>query len=373
MRIARRPLRVDSRPLASHLMSAELEAGRMPPFDIPAPSKGAQLPVPGPLRLVVRDINLVMAKSSRPWMYHIWALLRDVALPNLRAIDLQVAGVNQGDQSEVKWSEGGTVPEPAGRLLSRLSSHPPSEVSVHYCTAISPFIWRFVTTHLPAPGAAKRLLYVSAAQIDPVMGILRLFNDECECRRCNGKAEEVDYELQVYTDPTDGSLRCLSVGPEFSHMLTMQIEPSGTVSRVCLMMDDPSYFLPPSENPPSYPPAALDSTLTRLDQLCESLGATLRDVVIAYFPFHAQDPIPPAELASTMRGLRAQMPGTSGRRRLVFRTSRKAWEDFRDEHVEYDTVSERVFERGGSYWADVVLDGQQAAPLERQVDLSVRV
>lgn len=385
--------------------------------------------VPGPLRLVVREIQLLVNNAFRPWMYHVWALFRDVALPNLQRVDLTIegneseAGWRKSDEplldiglprtlpsahhiplhlltllnlrfrshatllrcstyhrterilcTRVKWPEGSPVSAPAGHLLSRLTSHIPDEVFLDECTSIASFVWRVVTTQPSTPGAAPRLLYISATQINAVMGILRLFSDECECRECEGRPTKWDYKLRVYTgahrltsyhmcsaslDPTDGAMRCLSLGCDIWHTLAVQIEPSGTVSRVCLMMDDASRFLPLGDNLPSdQSTAVLDSMLARLDQLCESLGDALREVVIAHFPFTENNAISEAELLERMHVLRDQMPGMARRQRLVFRASRKTARDFSGESIWFDAVVERVFECDGQYWKDIDLGDQ---------------
>ena len=133
------------------------------------------------------------------------------------------------------------------------------------------------------------------------------------------------------------------------HLLTMQIASTGTVSRVSLMTDKASNFLPSAAQ------IAPDSMLTRLDRLCELLGDTLREVVIALFPweeddFHElqSDPVKP------MRGLRDQMPSMGRRQRLVFRMSRKWGYVMFDS--EYDAVCKAVFDRKSQYWTNIALD-----------------
>ena len=143
----------------------------------------------------------------------------------------------------------------------------------------------------------------------------------------------------------------------------MQIEPAGTVSRISLIMRDASYFLPSIDDLPSAQstaaPIAPDSMLTRLDRLCESLGDTLREVVIALFPLKKEgfealqaDPVKP------MRGLRDQMPSMARRQRLVFRMSQKyVWEYDGDYHGdECETARRHVFMRDSPHWRDILLD-----------------
>ena len=142
----------------------------------------------------------------------------------------------------------------------------------------------------------------------------------------------------------------------------MQIEPTGTVSRISLMANNASTILLSSDDLPSAQstaaPIAPDSMLTRLDRLCESLGDTLREVVIALFPLGKDyfeelqaDPVKP------MRGLRDQMPSTARRQRLVFRISRKAILSATYYFsAECETARRHVFMRDSPHWRDIALD-----------------
>ena len=51
--------------------------------------------------------------------------------------------------------------------------------------------------YLSDSGAMQHLLHIS--EISNVMGILRLFSDECECRECAGTERGELYELKVYS------------------------------------------------------------------------------------------------------------------------------------------------------------------------------
>ncbi|KIP06067.1 hypothetical protein PHLGIDRAFT_119265 [Phlebiopsis gigantea 11061_1 CR5-6] len=446
-------------------MDYESEAARLRLIDISAPSKGAQLPaellevvlqhisqirpqlfwrveirspqkflafaalvrssdaaVPWSLRLVVNFIELTVESSSRPWIYHIWALLRDVALPNFEGIELNIKGVYHGKEVEVgrrkhdgwrldigfprtlpsahplhlrslsarsltfrshqtllrcltcydtekigcfnvQWPGRSAVSAPAGGPLSRLSAYPPNTINGLRCTPILPLIWRLVTTQLSAPGAARHPLYISTLQIDAVMGILHL---------CDGKAKEGYYNLQVYTgvcclisdpmrssfpDPTDCAMKRLRCEAD-NHILMMQVKSSGTVSRICLTMNNPYTFLSSSNILPSdqstAAPVALDSMLTRFDRQCESLGDTLCKVVIAYLPLNSDYEIPQGQLAETMRKFRDQMPIMAGRHRLGFRRSRRTRLELSSANLE-DTTYEHAFEQGGQYWTNISL------------------
>ncbi|KIP02261.1 hypothetical protein PHLGIDRAFT_130828 [Phlebiopsis gigantea 11061_1 CR5-6] len=199
--------------------------------------------IPRPLRMVIRKIELSVYKTSdfRPWMYYIWALLRDIELPNLQEINLAIRGTMvRGDESV--------------------------------------------------------------------------------------------------------------------------IAPPGTVSRVCIVMEDAAHFISQGEDAPSAAPADLNSTLMRLDQLCESLGNQLRGLVIALFPRDSNRGGALAHTVETMRSLRVQMPSMTRRRRLTFCMSRRYRQDLRDDEVEYETALEHVFEHDGLYWANVALSEEQPSP-----------
>ena len=166
-----------------------------------------------------------------------------------------------------------------------------------------------------------------------------------------------------FLDPTDSSVKCLSLDYHWgSHILTMQIQPTGTVSRISLIMCDASYFPPSSDDLPSAQstaaPIALHSMLTRLDQLCEPLRDTLREVVIAIFPWSKADfETLQADPVNLMRGLRDQMPSMARRQRLVFRMSRKS----RSEYCGYftdesETARRHVFTRDSPHWRNIALD-----------------
>ena len=159
-------------------------------------------------------------------------------------------------------------------------------------------------------------------------------------------------------------MKCLSLDYDLStHLLTMQIGPAGTVSRMALIIKLASNFLPSSTPLPSaqstVAPIAPDSMLTRLDRLCESLGDTLREVVIALFPYRKNDfEALQADPVKPMRGLRDQMPSMARRQRLVFRMSRKCvWEydDGYDDDV-CGTARRHVFVRDSPHWRDIALD-----------------
>ncbi|KIP06069.1 hypothetical protein PHLGIDRAFT_471129 [Phlebiopsis gigantea 11061_1 CR5-6] len=244
---------------------------------------------------------------------------------------------NCAPQAGWQRSELSLVSAPAGRLLSSLRSHTPSQISVHKCTSISLFIWRLITTQLPASDAARRPPYISAPQISVVMDTFRLFSDECQCRWCKGKATELEYELRVYTgahclisdhmcslflvDPTDRTMKCISCGCG-THQLIVQITPSGAVERMCLIMIDASDFLPSCRNLPSdqlsAAPVSLDTMLARFDQLCELLGDTIREIMIGYFSYSSRPSITPTRVAEMMRGVRDQMPKMAMRRLFWF-------------------------------------------------------
>ena len=156
-------------------------------------------------------------------------------------------------------------------------------------------------------------------------------------------------------DPTDSSVKCLSLDYDVcDHILILQIQPTGTVSRISLMMSDASTFLPSSDDLPSAQstaaPIAPDSMLTRLDRLCESLGDTLREVVIALLPLNRYDlRALQADPVKPVRGLRDQMPSMSRSSRLSFRM-------LRDYNVGYDDATRNIFGRDEQYWTNIVLN-----------------
>ena len=197
--------------------------------------------VPGPLRDVVRDIRLEMDENSRPWMYYIWALLRDGVLLNIQSIDLRISG-DRDKALQERWDKSEifslldiglprTLPSahpihlrtldlrrlkfrshaallrclayhhteriycdqvewPGESVISPLPRYPssrlglPKQVRVSSCTAISPFVWSIITPYRYGPRMTPRLLYIRPAQINIVLGIIRLFSDECECKEC---------------------------------------------------------------------------------------------------------------------------------------------------------------------------------------------
>ena len=129
------------------------------------------------------------------------------------------------------------------------------------------------------------------------------------------------------------------------------------------MMNDVSTFLPSSDDLPSAQstaaPIAPDSMLTRLDRLCESLGDTLREVVIALFPQFEDDfEELQADPVTPMRGLRDQMPRMARRQRLVFRMSRKSCDEYGGKYYgdNCETVRRHVFVRDSLHWRDITLD-----------------
>ena len=143
----------------------------------------------------------------------------------------------------------------------------------------------------------------------------------------------------------------------------MQIDPTGIVSRISLIIDDATNFLPSSDDLPSAQstaaPIAPDSMLTRLDRLCESLGDTLREGVIALLPisqvgFKVLQAVP----VKPMRGLRDQMPSMARRQRLVFRMSRKYVAEYDNAYndAECETARRHVFMRDSPHWRNILLD-----------------
>lgn len=150
----------------------------------------------------------------------------------------------------------------------------------------------------------------------------------------------------------------------------MQIQPTGVVSRVCLMMHYNTDSFPFGHHQVvsdhwdlTAALVMLDSMLKQLDQLCESLGDTLHEVVIAFFhPKDDSDTDTRPDLVRTMRRLRCQMPGMASRQCLAFRMSRKHPNDFfQNGDTAYKKVAESVFKHDGEYWTDFVLDDHQSS------------
>ena len=212
--------------------------------------------VPAPLRETVRHLVIEMDNISRPWLYHAWALSSSNLLPKVEETYLFVISKADSDErlltgspvsrrksevlldiglprklpstrplvlhtlylhnlwfrsrasffrsfdlhspstvrcTEVRWPDESPV-VPAGRLkLHRLEA-----ICTKECTAVMPFIQGLVTTQQPSPRATQQLLHIHGTQIDAVMGIFRLFSDECECRQCQGTARTEWYKLYIY-------------------------------------------------------------------------------------------------------------------------------------------------------------------------------
>ena len=141
----------------------------------------------------------------------------------------------------------------------------------------------------------------------------------------------------------------------------MQTEHAGTVSRISLIINRASDFLPSSDALPSpqliAAPIAPNNMLTHLDRLCEALDNTLREVVIALFPNDSDDfDELQADPIGTISRLRDQMPSLARRQRLVFRVSRKSWQEDDFEDSIYETACRHVFICGSPHWRDVTLD-----------------
>ena len=125
-------------------------------------------------------------------------------------------------------------------------------------------------------------------------------------------------------------------------------------------MPDISYFLLSNKNAPrSLPapsttePVAFNSMLMHLDRLCEALGDTLREVVVA--TFCQESDRWQVHTVNTMYELRNQMPFMAKQQRLSFRMSRWTYRELRSSG-RHDTVLKNVFERDGGCWENVVLD-----------------
>ena len=191
-------------------------------------------------------------------MYHIWSLLRDGVLRKIKRINLTITGTDANDKPQAAWRKGEhlldvglprKLPQPfthpiylhtlhlenlqfrsratllrslllhspktigcrnvqwpeetpvvvqAGQLHQRqLSLHTPEKIVVQNCTAILPFIWLLVTSHLPSPGAIQKRLYIHEIELATVVDILRLLSDGCECQTCWNGGRQGQYELAI--------------------------------------------------------------------------------------------------------------------------------------------------------------------------------
>ncbi|KIP06072.1 hypothetical protein PHLGIDRAFT_119269 [Phlebiopsis gigantea 11061_1 CR5-6] len=379
--------------------------------------------VPGPLRDVIRELRLEMDAHGRPWMYHVWILLRDRMLPNLQSLDLRIESkllpkdpqtiqsrlgcrdlldiglprklpsalpshdiirlhtltlcdlqfrsrtdllrcfihypTEQVRCQQLVWPQEHAATAPTGRFFSRINSHTPKQVGIQRCTAVAPLVWSLITARTPGTSAAQRLLYIGDTQINTVASILSLFSDQCQCSSHKGTDNQGYHLLQVCNDPVDGAMRCLSLNYPPTHPLRIQIEPTGAVLRVGLLIRDAHDFLLPDDtSPPSdqtaAAPAIADSMLAQLDGLCELLGSTLREVVIAIPAQRLHADKARADVAGTMRRLRDQMPSMRRRRCLRFCISRVPLRQFYAAST-YNAILNNVFTRGSHYWTDITL------------------
>ena len=213
--------------------------------------------VPGPLYAAVRAICLHMDSLSRPWMYHIWALLRDGMLPNVQSLDVKLNGHGVGylkvgrhkceclldiglprtiphapypirlrelhlDRfsfysytqlvrciayhltDNVYCFEVDTPHQTAAltpRILTRLASHAPRVIPItSRGSRILPFVRSLVAPHPPASGAQHcRLLCVDITQRSAIMNIFWQFSDGCQCSWCLRERRGIKtYTLEVY-------------------------------------------------------------------------------------------------------------------------------------------------------------------------------
>ena len=125
-----------------------------------------------------------------------------------------------------------------------------------------------------------------------------------------------------------------------------------------LTIDDASNFLPSGHHLPSDRSVAPNSMLTQFDRLCESLGGTLREVVIALVRPHRDDSNALANPAEMIRRLPEQMPNMVRRRRLLIRMSQNTRKEFVNDYNMHNTALQSVFERGGRYWVDIAHNDQ---------------
>ena len=194
--------------------------------------------VPAPLNTLVHELTLDRDDDSKPWMYFVWALIRDGLLPNLREVrlrtreresDLRVSQPNQRGRNSLydlglprtmpshaicfphlsglvlqnimfpsrsalvrfitssntmticcfylKWLVQDSAPEPAVHSLLA-GPFVPRIAYIQNCTAVLPFVWAMVTTRPPNPRAPQQRVHIGPDQINAVIGILSLFTDD---------------------------------------------------------------------------------------------------------------------------------------------------------------------------------------------------
>ena len=141
-------------------------------------------------------------------------------------------------------------------------------------------------------------------------------------------------------------------------MVTVEVQQTGTVSRVCLVTEWTRDLLPPTnDSTPSTAGIVARSMQKSFDRLCASLTSTIREVVIAVI--RPEDD--PAVLAGVkgveraMYDLRNNMPTMARQRRLAFRLSKQTWDELHSGQI-FHTALEDVFTHESRYWTNVSLD-----------------
>ena len=166
-------------------------------------------------------------------------------------------------------------------------------------------------------------------------------------------------------------MRCLEFR-NYEHeglLVLLQIKRTGEVSRICFAIHDSilrctdtaSANLDHQESFCPDPKCCLAESLiepflgsdmlVRFDKLCESLGSTLVEVVLAVAH---ERPYTLKDLFKPMRTFRDHMPTMMGRGCLSFRTLRSRCTS--DEWFDDNTKLENIFQHNDRYWNKVVLD-----------------
>ena len=167
----------------------------------------------------------------------------------------------------------------------------------------------------------------------------------------------------------------------WSHAIVLQVQPGGPFTRVGLVVNasellnpllvdemaampeedtsvptDPALIIPSETRAPpdSAAASALKDMFTRLDTLCEELGNTLREVVLA-FAFEDTggivdlgDRVQTRQNAKLVAVLRGSMPRMVERRCLVVRREQS--------DASFDEVVEGVLEHDAWFWTNIKLN-----------------
>ena len=145
-----------------------------------------------------------------------------------------------------------------------------------------------------------------------------------------------------------------------AHTPLTQVDPTGSISRICLRIDHSVCFWPlPAYQEPydewrAAGPTALYKMLLRLDRACVRVDNTLHgvQVVVALSTPNIPDVVFEESQKKELRKWRDQMPALSRQKRTVFRERRHGLtlEEY------YQRSLDNIFEHDGRYWKDIALD-----------------